>query len=112
MLYRDKSPTLFLIKHIPNENRIIELRLWESEVHFQPGNQPLWIGSTDIRIPPKVLLSLKENTTITLARTGGLSELLEDTHDFQHRVIQISIDPQLKKIKRLHWDGRVLILRD
>ncbi len=111
-LYRDKPPEIFLIKEIPNHNRVIELRLWESGIHFHPGNKPLWIGATDIRIPPKVLLSLKEHTIISLADGGGLDELQKDTRDFRQKTIHVATDPMLEKIKKLNWDGGILLVRE
>ena len=111
-LYRDKPPVVFLIKRIPSHERIIELRLWESDVHFQQGSNPLWIGATDIRIPPKILLSLKEHTTISLGKSGGLNELYTDTANFKRQLVKVSLKNQPQKIQTLNWDGHVLLIRE
>ncbi|MCX7120477.1 MAG: LssY C-terminal domain-containing protein [Gammaproteobacteria bacterium] len=111
-LYHNKIPQVLMIKHIPYRKRIIELRLWQSDIHFQPGNAPLWIGSTDIRISPKILFSLKAHTTISLRNSGGLNVLYHDTHQFQQKYIQVAVDPSLKKIEALHWDGKILLVKN
>jgi hypothetical protein len=111
-LYQNKLPVVVLIKHIPSHKRIIELHLWESEIHFQPDNKPLWLGTIDIRIPPKELLSLKERTKISLANGGGLNELYIDTIHFRRRIIKIPAQSQAPAIKKLQWNGKILLIRE
>ena len=102
-----------MIKHIPMRQRIIELRLWKSNVHFPPNNEPLWIGATDIRIPPKVLLSIEEHTTISLAGNAGLDDLYVDTIGLQRKYIDSTKDnPMPSKIEALKWNGKILLIRD
>ena len=111
-LYRNKPPEIFMIKHIAEHKRIIELRLWESNVHFQPGNKPLWIGATDVRIAPKELLSLKDRTTISLLEDTGLNMLHYDSYRYQRKIITVSINPTLLEIKKLDWNGKILLIRE
>ena len=112
-LYHDKPPVLFMIKSIPLHNRIIELRFWESNIHLQPGKNPLWLGAINIRIPPKILLSLKEEATISLAGKGGLNTLYQDTADFQRKMIHVSHYQKISNLNtdKLDWNGEILLLR-
>jgi hypothetical protein len=110
-LYRDKPPVLFLIKKIRGHNRIIELRLWESNIDFQHTGGPLWIGATDIRTAPKVLLSLKARATISLSNGGGLNILYQDTADFQRKIIPVALSLKSKAIQKLQWNGHLLLIR-
>lgn len=111
-LYHDKPPALFLIKHLPSRKRIIELRLWESNIHLQPGNKPLWLGATDILIPPKKAMSLKGRTTISLENNAGLTQLHSDTVHFLRKYVTISQNDRPEKIHALKWDGKILLIRD
>lgn len=111
-LYHDKPPVLFLIKSINNQKQIIELRIWESEVHFHPGNKPLWIGATDILTPPKKLLSLHGQSKISLSNDGGLRSLAKDTRVFQQKMVRVPIDPNLPDIVKLNWNGKILLIRE
>ncbi|MDP1574297.1 MAG: LssY C-terminal domain-containing protein [Coxiellaceae bacterium] len=109
-LYQDQMPALIMIKHIPMQKRVIELHLWNSNIHFMSQKDPLWIGTIDIRIPPKILLSLKDQTKISLVGDGGLSELYEDTSSCERKYISSSTTSIPNDIKALKWDGNILII--
>lgn len=111
-LYHNQQPVLLMIKELPKRKRIIELRLWRSDIYFSTTQEPLWIGTTDVRLPPKKLLSLKHYTKISLADGGGLGVLLHDTRDLQHKLIQISNQNTSKDIQMLRWDGKILLIRN
>ena len=111
-LYRNKPPEIFMIKHIAEHKRIIELRLWESNVHFQSGDKPLWIGATDVRIAPKELLSLKDRTTISLLEDTGLNTLHHDSDRYRRKIITVNVNPTLLEIKKLEWNGKILLIRE
>ncbi len=111
-LYQDKPPVIFFIKPIPKKNQVIEIRLWDSNIHLQPGNQPLWLGATDILIPPEKLLSLKERTHISLQNAGGLNVLLTNTPRFERKFITVSASEQPNTIQKLEWDGKILLIRE
>ena len=111
-LYRDKPPVIFFIKHTLKKNRMIEIRLWESNIYLQPGNQPLWIGATDILIPPKKLLSMKERTHISLQGAGGLDVLFANTSRFKRKFITVPVSQRPDTIQKLNWDGKILLIRE
>ncbi len=110
-LYHDKPPVIVFIKHIPKQNRVIELHLWESDIVLQPHNKPLWIGAIDIRIPPKKLLSFKNGTHISLLGNEGLDKLYKDTAHFNRKFIYATVEPQIKAIHQLGWRGKILLIR-
>lgn len=111
-LYHDKPPVLYFIKRLPLKNQVIELRLWESGIYLQPHNQPLWLGATNILIPPKKLFSLKEQTRISLKDNGGLNTLYATTSHFERKLMTISITQQANSIQKLEWNGKILLLRE
>lgn len=107
-LYHNHKPALIMIKHIPMHQRIIELYIWRTDLLID-GHKPLWLGVIDIRIPPKVLLSLKEHTRITLENQGGLPVFAADTAQCEQKIVAVTLEPP-KKIKMLSWNGEVLLL--
>lgn len=111
-LYRNKHPVIFMIKHIPRRKRIIELRLWESNIYFYPNHKLLWIGATDIRVPPTALLSIKKSAKISLENNAGLDQLYNDTKNFQQKIIHVKPNTEFPAIKKLAWNGNILLLRE
>lgn len=110
-LYRNQMPALVMIKHIPMENRIIELHLWDSNIVLSTAKTPLWIGTIDIRIPPKKLLSIKDQTKISLANNGGLDDLYHDTQSCERKYLQTNSSAIPEKIKTLQWNDKILVIR-
>ena len=110
-LYHDQMPVLIMIKHIPMQKRIIELHLWNSDIHFSGQKEPLWIGTIDIRIPPKVLLSIKDQTTISLMGNGGLDDLYNDMPNCERKYTDPSKTLIPNEIKALNWNGQILLIR-
>lgn len=43
-LYLDKKPALVLIRYIPNEKKLLVLRLWQSNIILKGTKEPLWVG--------------------------------------------------------------------
>src|SRR3990167_2890294 len=111
-LYQDKPPVLFFIKKIAGRKRRSEERLWKSNIHLQPNDKPLLLGATNIRIAHAVLLSLKSKSKISLADKGGLNILYHDTPYFQRKIIHAHNQVKSDEIKRLEWDGDILLLKE
>lgn len=111
-LYRNKTPVVFMIKHIVKRKRIIELRLWESDIYFYPNHKLLWIGATDIRIPPTALLSIKKSAKMSLENNAGINQLRNDTKNFEQKIIRVKPNVEFPAIKKLAWNGNILLLRE
>ena len=110
-LYRGKPPVLFMIKHLPKEATIIELRLWESGAVFSGDVLPLWVGSINYHIPPKCLISLHRPSEITLANGGGINQLIHELSDYQWEKVTLQSHREPQKTHPLNWDGAILIIR-
>lgn len=110
LLYRHRPPVLLMIKHIPNNSTIIELRLWKSGLSFSDNNLPLWIGTINYHHAPKKLLSLKHRG-ITLQNSGGLNTVLQDSHHYERKVIAHATTKLPRVIQELHWNGDILLIR-
>ena len=109
-LYHNAAPVLMMVKPTHHQGDLIELRLWKSEIYFY-GHQSLWIGATDIRIPPQKLLSLRQKARISLANNAGLTMLYLDTKFFQRKYVYAPIESLPKQMEHLAWDGKVLVIR-
>ncbi len=110
-LHRHQPPVVFLIKQVPNQPTIIELRLWDSGIQFYGNPMPLWVGSLNYHIPPERLISLKRLNQITLNGDGGAQVLAKDLDGYQLKFIRISMSDQPKKVLPLNWNGKILIIR-
>ena len=110
-LYHNQPPVLFMTKHIPLHKRMIELRLWKSDILLTPENKPLWIGAINIRLPPKTLLSVKNHATISLAGNAGLDDLQSDTQGLPQKIL-IADHNDSEIAEKLQWNGRVLVIAD
>lgn len=106
-LYLGKPPVLLMIKHIPNQKMIIELRLWQSNVELPDSQHPLWIGAIDLRIPPKKLMSIKGHTEVSFSQNVGLTTLFDDTKSLKRK--QINIDTSSLA---LPWSGKILVISE
>lgn len=111
LLYRQKPPALFVIKHIQKKQTIIELRLWASGITFNNTNLPLWIGSINYHTPPQRLLILKKPHEITLADSGGIDELQKNLDNYQWKKITVSLRGQPKRVILLDWNGNIIVIR-
>ncbi len=111
LLYHNTLPALVMIKPEETQESLIELHLWRSEVFFY-GHESLWIGSTDIRIAPKKLLSLRGKAKISLEDSAGLDELFSDTKHFDRKYVHASTKDLPKDVKALAWNGKVLVIRE
>lgn len=117
LLYRNQPPQLIMIKPIPHQAMIIELRLWKTGVIFTDTNTPLWIGLVNYHLPISPKEKNKNNVKkskklrITLDQSGGLNELKSDLTTQKRRSIIIPKDSHPKAIQLLHWDGEILLVR-
>lgn len=109
-LYHGKSPVLFMIKHLPKEATIIELRLWKSDVVFNDSVLPLWVGSINYHISSKRIITLHRPSEITLSNGGGINQLVNELSGEWEKII-LQSRQELQKNRSLDWDGTILVIR-
>ncbi len=110
-LYEQQPPVLFMIKHLPHQARILELRLWASHIQFIDSKVPLWVGSINYRLPKHNLLTLKKTPSILFEKTDKLMQ--DMIHIFGHclwKMIQTPRFSQPQAIQALQWTGAILIV--
>lgn len=113
-LYRDKPPVLFMIKHLPHDTTIIELRLWKPGLRFENSHLPLWIGSINYHLASKHLMTLLYRShDITWLDSKGINKFISILSGYQWRRLKIVISSQESKKKHYfsEWDGTLLLIR-
>lgn len=106
-LYRQQPPVLFFIKHLPNTDTIMELRLWQSGVQLSHNDIPLWIGTINYHATPA-----GKHSVITLLESAHLNQLIKSlSRHYQYKLIQIPTQNQPTKVQPLKWDGSIIIIR-
>ncbi len=109
-LYQNKPPAAFFIRHVRNSQDILELRLWNSGAKFSNSTVPLWIGIVTYHTPPEKLLRFPHQY-IHVQSGHVLLNMSPQFQDFQAKLVRIPKDQQPERIRSLHWDGQVFILR-
>ncbi len=109
-LYQYEPAKLVMVKRIPNQKAIVELRLWSTHIQFTDSKKALWIGSINFHIPVQKLMTLKRRHEISLRASGGIKMLLQNIKGFQVKMITIPTDLQPSRIRALNWDGRVMLI--
>jgi membrane protein DedA with SNARE-associated domain/membrane-associated phospholipid phosphatase len=109
ILYRNKPPAMFLIKHLENSPDILELRLWESGIQFAQTNVPLWVGTLTYHTPPEKVLRFPRRY-IRLQSGNVLVDKLSALPGVKFQLIHISEDQKPDRIRTLHWDGDIFIM--
>jgi membrane protein DedA with SNARE-associated domain/membrane-associated phospholipid phosphatase len=115
-LYQHQTPTLIMMKPHLYDNKLIELRLWQSNVRFVEHEVPLWVGTLNYQVPkegakkPSVFSTFKN---ISLKQNSGQATLLTHLHpgDWKAKMRHISRREQPKAIQRIGWNGNLLVIR-
>ena len=103
LLYRNKPPAMFLIKHLANSPDILELRLWESGIKFDDSSRSLWLGILTYHTPPEKIWRFPHRY-IHLQSGDVLVKGIE----FQS--VRIPYNQQPERIRSLRWNGDIFIL--
>jgi membrane protein DedA with SNARE-associated domain/membrane-associated phospholipid phosphatase len=109
-LYQNKPPQVFFIKNLTRSPDILELRLWNSGAKFADCGVPLWVGILTYHTPPEKLLRFPHHY-IHLQSGGALVESSQTSNGFEFQLFHVAGDLQPKKVRALHWDGNVYILK-
>ena len=107
-LYQDNPPEMFFIKHLSGSQDILELSLWQSGLKFNDSNLPLWVGILTYHTPPGKLLRSSEHYIHFQSSTVLINPPPDPPIVFQ--IQHISPDQQPPAIRKLLWDGNILIL--
>jgi membrane protein DedA with SNARE-associated domain len=107
-LYQDNPPEMFFIKHLPDSSDILELSLWQSRVKFSDSNLPLWVGILTYHTPPSKILRSSEHYIHFQTSMALINPPPESSVNFQMQ--HIPTENQPAAIRKLQWDGNILIL--
>ena len=113
LLYRNEASAFLMIKPVPNQKMIIEIRLWQTGVTLSDSKYPLWIGTINYRFLKKELLPLRNYSTITLADNAGINTITQDLKDlpYQLKTIHVPAKTIPNHVGTLQWNGTLLLIR-
>jgi membrane-associated phospholipid phosphatase len=108
-LYHNKPSVLLLTKETNQDNTILVLHLWASDINLSDVNLPLWIGSVKYYSPDPKVLSLK-HFKHKAAFVGATEVLAKDLKGFQVKQKVCSPKHQPQVMAELHWGGKLLMI--
>ena len=112
LLYQNKPPVLFMIKHLSHTTTIIELRLWKSEIHFENNDTcPLWIGSLNYHIAPGRLITLRRPHETSFINEDGINQLTKALSNYQWKKTFFHSSKNPEEIGFPKWNGEIIIIR-
>ncbi len=110
-IHQDHRPTLIMFNPVAQSKKVMELRLWPTNVSFIKYPAPLWIGTLSYHIPPEKLFTLKKSefSYYTINDITKHFEPLLKKNTCRVEVIDI-IKP--KTIRALNWHGNILLIKE
>jgi hypothetical protein len=111
-LYHNRNPELFMTKSPDKNQLILVLRLWQSDILIKDSNLSLWMGEVQYYIPQKKLLRLPSRQQKVEELQNTTEALMPYLENFQWQIITVPPHQQPAAIQHLHWDGKVLLIKD
>ena len=110
-IYQNQYPVLLMTKPINHGSQALILRLWKSNINIKNIKTPLWIGIINYRYPAhKLLTIILHHRKIKHLISGATQELTPFLKNYKWQEITYSLDQQTATMKKLHWDGNVLLI--
>jgi membrane protein DedA with SNARE-associated domain/membrane-associated phospholipid phosphatase len=109
-LYHNKPSVLLLTKDLDQDNAILVLQLWESDISLSDMDSPLWVGTVKYYCPDSKLLSFERfrHKSKFIGATESFAKALKD-FKVENKVYSQKQQP-LKMID-LHWNGKLLVIQ-
>jgi membrane protein DedA with SNARE-associated domain len=111
-LFHNRNPELLMTKSSGENQPILVLRFWLSDVLVKDDNSPLWVGEIQYYIPAPKLLHRQSHQQKVEELQNTIEALTPVLKDFQWHIILIPVNTQPPVIQHLHWDGKVLLIKD
>lgn len=109
-LYHNKPSMLLLTKETHQDNTILVLHLWASDIGLSDINLPLWVGAVKYYHPDTKVLSLNhfKHKTKFVGATDTLAGYLKG-FTVEHKIYLPEQQPS--QMRELHWDGKLLVIQ-
>ncbi|MCK4607848.1 MAG: phosphatase PAP2 family protein, partial [Gammaproteobacteria bacterium] len=108
-IYQNQYPVLIMSKS--EQQGMLILRLWHSNIKIKNSKQPFWIGIIGYWHPSHKLL-LITLPHLVRALPGGTTEAFRPfLKDYNVKSVSYATDQQPATLQRLHWDGKILLIR-
>lgn len=110
-LHHNKFPVLVMTKNTENDDILVVFRLWQSDITINLQNRisPLWIGIVEYHKATPLLLKFKSQNHQQLFYSAT-NLLLKNLHPADYKIINVPFYKQPQEMRRLLWDGRVLLI--
>ena len=109
-LYHNRPPALLLVKKLSQNNVLLVLHLWSSDLKIKGIDLPLWLGVVKYYQAASKEFSLHKfkDDPVFAGATGILTKYLKD---FSWRQVVYVLGQQPEEMRKLHWDGKILIIK-
>lgn len=110
-LYQNQTPVLLMTKMDPQQ-RQLNFVLWKSNVILQNSQQELWLGNLSYYIPRPH----KQATRLSPSQIHQLYEqahrlFIQNLQGVNHQTIVVPTTQQPPIMQPLHWNGKLLMIR-
>ncbi len=109
-LYHNKQSVILMTKNTGQDDTILILRLWASDINLSDSAMPLWIGSVNYYHPESRIFSLKQFSKKT-PFVGATEILIKYLKNFKWQQIIYLQGEQPLEMAKLNWDGKLLIIQ-
>lgn len=114
-LYNNRPETLLMTKSLGKNKPQLLLHLWDSNIIINKSSQRLWLGVIEYYAPESpstAIKNLKGNHHKSKKFIDATSELLPYLDNFKwHRIVD-DINHQPIEMRKLDWDGNVLLIEE
>lgn len=109
-LYHGERANLILTKKIDSNGNLAIFRLWLSTLNLKESDEIVWIGTVEYHkfLPEPFSFSRFKYKNYFISAVNFLSKSLVE--DFKLRKRQYTLSEQPTEMKRLNWDGELLIV--
>jgi len=111
LLYQHHKASLLFIYIIKPQHKIIELRLWKTNVIFTDSKLPLWIGIISSHLLKRAMPIFKHTGHVHFSASGAVTLLLNELHGNESKIITIPRKEQPSSLWPLDWKGHILMVR-
>ena len=110
-LYNNRRMVLLFTKNTKQDDVLLIIRLWLSEISLEDSRLPVWIGTVEYHHSKPSIFSLKRFKVKPqfIGATDYLAKNL--TKGFQLWKKKIASEKQPPEMKDLHWNGKLLVIR-
>lgn len=114
-LYHNKKIALLVTKKTGQDDVVLILRLWPSDINLTDTSSPVWIGSVEYNHAAPSVFSLDhfkgKDKREFIGATEFLAKSLTKNNDFSLEEKRYLLEQQPLEMHELHWNGKLVIIK-